>query len=271
MLIAQITDTHVKTPGKLAYGRVDTASALQACVAHILRQSVLPDLILVTGDIADFGTADEYAHFKTLLAPLDMPVHLLPGNHDNRDAMRAAWPEAPWAVQAGALHSVIDEGPVRIICLDSVIPGAGGGHLSDTDLAWLESALAERPAQPTIVALHHPPFRTGIDHMDGICLDNAEAFAAVVSRHPQIERILCGHLHRPIQAMVGGRLAMSGPSSAHQVALDLAAGAPSRFLMETPGYLLHLWRPETGLISHLMMIGDFGERYPFFKDGALID
>lgn len=270
MLIAQISDTHIKAPGRLAYSRVDTARALAACVAHILRQSVLPDLLLFTGDLADFGTAEEYAHFKMLLAPLAMPVHLLPGNHDNRDAMRAAWPEAPWAARPGALHCVVEGWPVRIVCLDTMVPGSGSGSLGEDDLSWLESTLAEAPSQPTIVAMHHPPFRTGIGHMDALGLDGAEAFAAVVSRHPQIVRILCGHLHRPIQAMVGGRLAMSAPSPAHQVALDLAPDAPSRFILEPPGYFLHLWQPA-GMITHSVAIGDYGACYPFFKDGDLID
>ena len=119
--------------------------------------------------------------------------------------------------------------------------------------------------------MHHPPFFTGISHMDAIGLEDADAFATVVSRHRQIERILCGHVHRPIQTLVGGRLAMSAPSPAHQVALDLTPAAPSRFILEPPGYLLHLWQPTKGLVSHLVMIGDFGERHPFFKDGALID
>ncbi|HXP97146.1 MAG TPA: phosphodiesterase [Telmatospirillum sp.] len=271
MLIAQISDTHIKTPGRLAYRRVDTAAALKACVANIMRQTVRPDLVLFTGDLADFGTADEYAHIKTLLAPLDMPVHLLPGNHDNRDAMRAAWPNAPWAHQRGALHYVLEENGLRIVCLDTVIPGSGGGRLEDQDLAWLDATLAEAPSRPTIVAMHHPPFLTGIGHMDALGLDGADAFAAVVGRHPQIERILCGHLHRPIQALVGGRLAMSAPSPAHQVALDLAPGAPSQFVQEPGGYLLHLWHPTGGLISHLAVIGDFGGCHPFFKDGVLID
>ncbi|PKU25033.1 phosphodiesterase [Telmatospirillum siberiense] len=271
MLIAQISDTHIKTPGRLAYGQVDTSTALTACLAHLARQDTQPDLVLFTGDLADFGTPDEYAHFKQLLAPLGLPVYLLPGNHDDREAMRAAWPDAPWARRPGRLHSVIENWPIRIICLDTLRPGSGGGHLDPEDLAWLDSTLAEKPGQPTIVAMHHPPFLCGVTHMDAISLDNAPDFAAVVARHPHIQRILCGHLHRPIHAQVGGRPVVSAPSPAHQVALDLAPDAPSRFIMEPPGYLLHLWVPRSGLVTHTMVIGDYGARHPFFKDGSLID
>lgn len=271
MLIAQISDTHIKTPGRRAYGVVDTSRALSACIAHLARQDRQPDLVLFTGDIADFGEAAEYVHFKELLGSLACPVFLLPGNHDNRDAMRAAWPDAPWSRDGGPLHSLIDDWPVRVICLDTVVPGSGGGHLSGDDLAWLDARLSEKSGQPTVVAMHHPPFTCGVAHMDAIALDNPDEFAAVVARHPHIVRILCGHLHRPIHAMVGGRSVVSAPSPAHQVALDLDPLAPSRFLMEPPGYLLHLWRPPAGLVTHTAVIGDFGPRHPFFKDGALID
>ena len=95
-------------------------------------------------------------------------------------------------------------------------------------------------------------------------------FTAIIARHPQIERVLCGHLHRAIQVIVGGRLAMSAPSTAHQVALDLADGFPPGFVFEPPGYLLHRWTPSQGLVSHSVVIGDYGARYPFFENGRLI-
>lgn len=271
MLIAQISDTHIKAPGQLAYRRVDTAPYLSAAVDHLRRLRPRPDLVLITGDLTDRGRPAEYAHLKSILAPLDLPVHVLPGNHDDRDAMREAWPEAPWAAQPGRLHHVIDQGPVRIICLDSLVPGSGGGHLGPDDLEWLDRTLSDAPDQPTIVALHHPPFAIGIRHMDIIGLDGAADFATVMTRHRQVERILCGHLHRPNQTLVGGRLAMSCPSTAHQVALDLDASAPASFVFEPPGYLLHLWRPSLGMVTHAAMIGDYGEHYPFFENGALID
>jgi 3',5'-cyclic AMP phosphodiesterase CpdA len=138
-------------------------------------------------------------------------------------------------------------------------------------LSWLDGVLAAQPTRPTIVALHHPPFATGIAHMDAMGLIGIEAFADILQAHPQIVRVLAGHVHRPVQAVVGGRLAMTAPSPAHQVVLDLTDDGPSRFIIEPPGYLVHRWRPETGLISHTAVIGDFGDRYPFFEDGALID
>jgi 3',5'-cyclic-AMP phosphodiesterase len=134
----------------------------------------------------------------------------------------------------------------------------------------LEQTLAASE-QPTLILMHHPPFVTGIAHMDAIGLSGRDAFASIVSRHSQVQAILCGHLHRNIQTLVGGRRALCAPSPAHQVALDLRSDGPSCFRMEPPGYLLHLWKGGA-LVSHAAVIGGYDGPYPFFdKDGHLID
>jgi 3',5'-cyclic AMP phosphodiesterase CpdA len=107
--------------------------------------------------------------------------------------------------------------------------------------------------------------------MDRIGLANADALHAIVQRHPQVERVLCGHLHRPIQVRWAGTLASTAPSPAHQVALDLAEDAPSQFVMEPPAYQLHRWHPGTGLVSHTAYVGAFDGPYPFYEAGGLID
>ncbi len=272
MLIAQITDTHVKLPGALAYGRVDTASMLERCVAALGRLDPQPDLIVVTGDLVDLGRAEEYAHLRALLAPLVPPLIVIPGNHDDRAALRAAFADHAYLPAEGFLHFTVDAPyPVRIVGLDTVVPMQGGGALCEERLAWLDAALARQPQRPTVVLMHHPPFVTGIGHMDQLGLAGREAFAEVVARHPQVELVLCGHLHRNIQARVGGRAAMTGPSTAHQVALDLRADAPSRFRMEPPGYLLHWWT-GAGFVSHQACIGEHAGPFPFFADdGSLIE
>jgi 3',5'-cyclic-AMP phosphodiesterase len=138
-------------------------------------------------------------------------------------------------------------------------------------LAWLDAKLAEAPKKPTLVLLHHPPFHTFIGHMDKLGLEGSEELAAVIRKHPQVERLLCGHLHRPIQARFAGTLACTVPSCAHQVALDLAEDAESRFVMEPPAYGLHAFTPATGVISHTSFVGEFAGPYPFYSNGKLID
>jgi 3',5'-cyclic-AMP phosphodiesterase len=273
MIIGQISDLHIKAGGKLSYGVVDTAGMLRACVDHVLALKQRPDVIVMTGDLVDFGTREEYAFLRGLLAPLPMPLYLIPGNHDDRDLLRASFPDHAYLQGTGEFcQYAIEEHAVRIVALDTVVPGQSGGALCAKRLDWLDRTLAARALEPTVVIMHHPPFPTLIGHMDQIGLADASGLRAVIARHPQVERVLCGHLHRPIQMRFAGTIASTCPSPAHQVALDLAPDAPSRFVMEPPGYQLHAWHEPLGLVSHTVAIGTFAGPYPFFDpSGALID
>jgi 3',5'-cyclic-AMP phosphodiesterase len=271
MLLCQISDTHIKTGGKLAYGIVDTARMLERCVADILKLPQQPDAVIATGDLVDYGLPAEYALLRELLAPLTMPLYLMPGNHDERAGMREAFPDHAYLRQWDPfIQYAIDEHAVRIVALDSVIPRQGGGTLCSQRLAWLDRTLAESPDKPTVVALHHPPFTTGIGHMDLVGFDNAEGLAAVIGRHPQVERVIAGHLHRPITARFAGTVASTCPSPAHQVALDIAVDAADNFILEPPGYQLHWWNGRQ-LVTHTAYVGEFDGPYPFRIGGRLID
>src|SRR5947207_12045908 len=158
LLACQISDLHVKAPGRLSYGVVDCAAMLARCVVGILRLPQRPDLVLATGDLTDSGRAEEYAHLRELLAPLPMPVHFIPGNHDERGALRAAFPEHAYLRQWDPyVQYAIDDWPLRIIAIDTVIPGEDGGRLDDERLAWLEKTLSLRRDKPTLLIMHHPP------------------------------------------------------------------------------------------------------------------
>lgn len=271
MIIGQISDLHVRESGKLAYGIVDAAAHLRRCVADVLALKQRPDLLVLTGDLVDCGLAGEYAVLRQILAPLTMPCYVIPGNHDQRAALRAAFADHAYLNQSGRfIQYAIDDWPVRIVALDTVVPGAERGEVCAERLAWLDARLSEAPDKPTVVIMHHPPFATGIGHMDRIGLAGTSALAAVISRHPQVERLLCGHLHRPIQVRFAGTLASTCPSPAHQVALDLAPDAPSCFMLEPPAYQLHAWRPGTGIVSHTAYVGRFEGPHPFRADGKLI-
>ena len=271
MLLAQISDTHIKADRKLAYGIVDTAGMLERCVADVLRRPQRPDAVIVTGDLVDYGRPDEYALLRELLAPLTMPLYLMPGNHDERGALRASFPDHAYLRQwEPFIQYAIDDFPVRIVALDSVIPMQGGGTLCSERLAWLDRTLAALPERPTVVALHHPPFVTGIGHMDRVGFDASEALATVIRRYSQVERVIAGHLHRPITVRFAGTVASTCPSPAHQVALDIAPDAADDFILEPPGYQLHWWSGHQ-LVTHTAYVGDFDGPYPFRTGGKLID
>jgi 3',5'-cyclic AMP phosphodiesterase CpdA len=271
MLIAQITDTHIKAPGKLAYQRVETAAYLSNCVAAILKLSPQPDLVVITGDLVDLGRPEEYAHLRSLLAPLQQRIVAIPGNHDEREAMRAAFADGGYLPKEGFLHFALEEYPLRIVGLDTIVPLEGRGELCGERLAWLDATLARRPDAPTLILMHHPPFVTGIGHMDRVGLTGREAFADIVARHPQLRQILCGHLHRTIMSRVGGCPALTCPSPAHQVALDLNDDAASVFRMEPPQFMLHRWQDHQ-LVTHAAFVSEYEGPYPFHAPGGkLID
>ncbi len=273
MLIAQITDTHIKTAGRLAYRKVDSAAKLANCVAHLNALDPRPDIALLTGDLVDFGRPEEYALLREILAPLAMPLYAIPGNHDEREAMRAAFADQAYLPQGGDFLQYVVEGyPLRLIGLDTLVPGEPRGELCARRLAWLDAELARAPERPTILFMHHPPFLTGLANMDWQNCANGESLGAIVERHPQVQRLLCGHVHRPIHLTWHGICASIAPSPSHSCALDLNPDATHDFVLEPPTCELHYWIEGTGLVSHLSFIGDYGGRFPFYDaNGKLID
>jgi 3',5'-cyclic AMP phosphodiesterase CpdA len=268
MLVAQITDTHIMTPGKRLMGIVDTAAALERAVSALNKLDPLPDVTLLTGDLVESGGQEEYAHLRSLLAPLRMPVFAIPGNHDERERMREVFLRDGYLPARGYLHYVVEDYPVRIVGLDTLVPGEGGGTLCPERLGWLVDALAAAPDRPTIVLMHHPPFATGIGRMDRAGLSNISPFAEIIRGHPQVERIVCGHLHRAIESRFGGTIAGTAPSTAHQIALDLRPEARLCFTLEPPGYQLHLWREGMGVVTHTATIGEWPGPHPYSRSVA---
>ena len=275
MLLAQISDLHIKRPGALAYRRVDTAASLARCIARLNALTPRPDAVIMTGDLVDGGSPEEYAHLKSLLATLELPYYLVPGNHDDRDALRDAFPERA-ELRAGGefVQYALDLGPLRLIALDSVQAGQSGGTLCDARLAWLAAQLDAARGLPVVIALHHPPFDCGIAHMDAIRLapDAATRLDALVRQHPNVERVICGHVHRPIFARFGGTIASAVPAPAHQVTLDLRADGPSSFMLEPPAFALHRYDPRTGIVTHHAYVEGADGPYPFYDaQGKLIE
>jgi 3',5'-cyclic-AMP phosphodiesterase len=114
-LLAQVTDMHIKAGGRLSYQRVDTAESLRRCVARLQALPQVPDAVLFTGDLVDFGRADEYEWLAKLLEPLRVPYYLMAGNHDDPQVMRTSFPGHAYLRQReGKLDYVVDEYPVRI-------------------------------------------------------------------------------------------------------------------------------------------------------------
>ena len=215
MTIAQLSDPHVKV-GPDDEG---SAQALAKAVAAVLNLAPLPSAVLVTGDLADHASAAEYERFHELVEPLPMPVHVLPGNHDELD-----W-EGPRSVDCDG---------TRVVLCDTHIPGRDDGRL---DIDWLAGELGEGPA---IVAMHHPPFAVGIGGLDAIGLPEHDraALAALLERAPNVRRVIAGHVHRTAFTTLGGCQVMTCASTNLQAKLEI--GSPGYTIApEPPAFLVH--------------------------------
>ncbi len=275
MIIAQLTDLHIKAGGKTAYaGKVDTFAKLQRAVDHLNAMCPQPDLVLITGDLGDFGLVEEYRQARLALDRLQMPFYLVPGNHDERQALREAFADHKYLFQTDAHLSYAIEGlPLRLVGLDTSVPGKPCGEVDGVRRDWLEAQLSRAPQQRTLLFMHHPPVEVGLDHMDVQRLHGSDELASVLALNPQVELILCGHLHRPVEFIWCGRPVYVGSAHNHAVTLDLTPEAPSSFTLEPAMIRLLYLHPKSGLIlSHQSHVDACDGPYPFFDDeGRLID
>jgi 3',5'-cyclic AMP phosphodiesterase CpdA len=207
----------------------------------------------------------EYANLAALLRQhLPIPVYVIPGNHDRRDNLRGALAHLPGVTaDPEYVQFAVDDHAVRLVMLDTVVFGSGHGELRDDQLTWLDNVLAAVPEKPTMIGMHHPPFACGIVHMDKINLRDAEAFAAVIARHRQVRRIVCGHHHRPIFTHVAHAIASISPSVAHQVELSFDPDDKGALNFEPPAFHLHRWTAADGFVTHMAYVENFPGPYPF--------
>lgn len=255
MLIAQITDMHLGLTRQVGQVEIDPAARLARAVRHLNGLDPRPDFVICTGDLTERGEPDDYAELAALLAELAMPFALIPGNHDRREPLRAAFPALPWGDGAdGLLCHEIDLGALRLIALDTLLPGEEGGELGAAQLAWLEGRLAQAGGERVLVAMHHPPIAVGIPAFDDMNCRDGEALGALLGRHAGIEAVICGHVHRAISLRWAGTALHVTPSTAYQYSLSMREGAGLRRVDETPACRLLTWLPGTGLVSHLSPI-----------------
>jgi Icc protein len=230
-ILAQLSDPHMRLPPE----DQGSGEALAAAVKAVLVLDPLPDAVIVTGDLADGAKAAEYDRVRELLEPLPMPVHVLPGNHDD-----SAVVEADYVVRVGEL---------RVIGCDSTIPGRDDGEL---DLDWLAARLAEDLETPTIVAMHHAPILTGIGGLDDIGLRNRDALGRLLEHSPQVRRVIAGHVHRGAFGVVGGCGVVACPSTNLQAKLELGTEGFT-IVREHPAFAVHALL-DGELVSHLQPV-----------------
>ncbi len=248
MLIAQISDTHILAKASDEAVAASRADNLRRCIDDINRQGA--DAVIHTGDSVQQGTADEYAHLRAILAELEAPIFITPGNRDGKATLRVAFDDAGYLPMEGdLLHYTIEDYPLRLVALDSVVAGERKGVFGADRLAWLEETLAREPERPTLLFIHHPPFDIAPHYIDGYrCPQDAVNLASLVSLHPQVAQLLCGHVHCLHRVPWGGTIATVMPS----IAVDVRREADA--FGDAPAYLLHRFSNDEGLVTQTRVV-----------------
>jgi 3',5'-cyclic-AMP phosphodiesterase len=259
VILAQLTDPHI-TVGP---GDAGSAEALAAAVAAVNGFDPRPDAVLLTGDVTEHASEAEYERAAELLAQLSIPLHLLVGNHDDPDGIRAHL-GAP-GDQGEPLQYSQALGPLRLVACDTSVRGQDAGALGPERLAWLEAELERDRTTPTLLAMHHPPLLIGMGVLDeiGLAQDDRLALRELLSANPQVKRIVTGHVHRGATGAIGGCPVFVCPSSYLQLALDLRPDSEIALVREPPCFGLHVTLDDE-LTSHVVPIGDYGPPFRLY-------
>lgn len=247
-LLAQLSDPHIGGE----WFDDQSVARFAAAVESVRGVRSQPDAVLLTGDLADHATDEEYEQVRELLAPLEAPIYVLPGNHDDRRALHRHF-GVPGADGEPVRYSV-DLGPVRLVVLDTKLPGEPSGALEGDQLEWLDAELATAPEQLTLIAMHHPPLVIGVPAWDEIGLAAADrrALGGVIERHQQVRRLVCGHFHSTITGELAGRGVLVVPSTYVQTRLDFQV-RELELTSELPGFALHAV-VDGELVSHVKAV-----------------
>jgi len=236
-VIAQISDTHIGGPA------AESGERFSMALAEIGAMTSAPNLVLLTGDLTHNGLRVEWDELVARLDELSVPWLAIAGNHDR-------------GIDELAGHRAVDAGPLRLVLIDS-----SAETFSSDDALWLEDTLGGHPTAPTVIAIHHPPFETGIWWMDCVGLDGMALLEEVVRRHPQVIKVLSGHVHRAIQANWGSCSLWVCPSTAVAIAADLDPGHDPSETAEPPAFSLHAYTGAM-IVSHIIPVGPTAARVP---------
>ena len=258
MLIAQITDLHCREDGRKPMLGCDNNKNIALAIARVNDLSPRPNIVLATGDLTTAGRPEEYKSLAALIKPLEVPLYIIPGNHDEYRPLLNAFSGKYGLVDDGQdyVRTVIEDGPLRLVSLDTTVYEHHHGTIPEERASWLDKVLCEAPDKPTLIFMHHPPFETGIWWMDRLgILDGLDRLAKVLSRHSQVIGITAGHLHRTIHSTFAGVPVTVAPTTCYSVDLNVHDEGTPMVTNEPPGMMLHYWQYGT-LISHTLFLNE---------------
>ncbi|XXK30713.1 phosphodiesterase [Rhodobacteraceae bacterium nBUS_24] len=258
--ILQISDTHITSNGTFVSERLDTDERLKSLVERLLKirsEIGVVDAVIISGDLSDDGSAESYQRFKKIMSALNLPLYVIPGNHDGREAMREAFYSDGYFPKDGKLNWHQPMGEIHLIGLDTLIDSSEGGKLDAATLTFLDDTLNKIDAAPVLLALHHQPFTTGIRFMDDIGIQSGcDDLGKVLANYGGEVRVICGHIHSIMVASIGGQTALSAPSPCSSFAFNVQETAPAGFMDAGDGCFLHRWDSGFQSIRLGAILGD---------------
>ena len=264
--IAQLSDIHLRMDGRTFNNAADTHETLSLCLRHVVKQELGVDLLLVTGDLADYPDPRAYSYIREKLDQIKLPYLIIPGNHDDRLMVYEVFKDLGYYPNDHSfIHFVSDDYPLRFIALDTLDPATGGAKMCETRLNWIYSRLKEQQNKPTIIFMHHTPFLTRMPFDSKHAFPGAGELEAIVTQFRNVQGVFCGHLHRPIFSRWGGTIAVVAPSITMQRTLTPDNGMPKATIREPVSFPLYLWKQGSEVICHLSFIGSFGDPFPLIK------
>ena len=209
--ILQITDMHIlRHSGETLVG-IDTEHYFHAILELAFSAPAQFDLVLMTGDLAQTPCQASYQRILNRIEAYPAEYVCLAGNHDDFELMQTILNTERVSCRK---HTVL--GNWQIICLNSQIPGAPGGHLAARELEFLDACLREHPGCPALIAVHHHCQKTGSVWMDGMMIDNSPEFFAVITKYPEVKAVICGHIHQALDDRAGSVHLLGTPSTCFQ-------------------------------------------------------
>jgi len=194
--IVHLSDTHLLAGDAALGGRYDTSANLRRTLESVERLGIRPDAIVFTGDLTDLGEPAAYAALRGAVEPvaerLGAPVIWVAGNHDERAAMRRDLLELEPSEEP--ITGVWNLGGLRVVALDTTVPGWHHGDLDAAQLEWLRGVLATPAPLGTIITMHHPPLPSHLPLFDILELRDQRRLAEVLAGS-DVRAILAGHLH----------------------------------------------------------------------------
>lgn len=224
--LIQLTDSHIGEEREHRLAGICTYDTFRQVLADIAAMAVLPQMLMVTGDVAAFGKHKAYQLFAEQIRFLEIPYAWLPGNHDDFEVMQQSVTSAPY-------WPLLEFGNWRVLSLNTAISGQAGGTLAEEELDFLAGVLAREAGHPVAIFMHHPPIPVGCDWLDKQRVSNADQLERIVSGAGNVSAIFCGHVHQATETAWAGTTVYTSPSTCFQFAANSPGFAMSD---DCPGY-----------------------------------